>query len=66
MNRHTDDVSAAELRAHAASHLPEYMVPSAIVVLGAFPLTPNGKVDRRALPAPEWRGNPGCSPTRPQ
>ncbi|WP_433609984.1 amino acid adenylation domain-containing protein [Prescottella agglutinans] len=48
-------VDASEVRAHAARALPDYMVPTMVVVLpGALPLTPNGKLDRKALPAPDW------------
>ena len=45
-------VSAAELRAHLKPRLPEFMLPSAYVILERLPVTPNGKIDRRALPAP--------------
>jgi amino acid adenylation domain-containing protein len=51
-----------ELRAFLAGHLPEYMLPAVFVILPALPLSQNGKVDRRALPVPEWRAESVFAP----
>jgi amino acid adenylation domain-containing protein len=49
-----------EIRPHLRAALPDYMIPSLVVTLPALPLTPNAKVDRAALPAPQWGGSPSA------
>ncbi|GGK41953.1 non-ribosomal peptide synthetase [Nocardia camponoti] len=55
----------ADLRAAAATVLPSYMVPEVVVVLDEFPLNTSGKLDRKALPAPEFVGRPFRAPVTP-
>nr|WP_063772078.1 non-ribosomal peptide synthetase [Kitasatospora mediocidica] len=60
------ELDLPQLRAHLAAGLPDYMVPAGFVVLDAFPLTPNGKVDRKALPDPAGAATgAGGEPGRP-
>jgi amino acid adenylation domain-containing protein len=59
------DADADGLRAHLRRTLPDYMIPGAFVVLDRLPLTANGKIDRRALPAPEQPAAAYVAPRTP-
>ncbi|MPY58391.1 non-ribosomal peptide synthetase [Streptomyces spongiae] len=56
-------IEATDLRAFVSQHLPDFMVPSAFVILDRLPLMPNGKLDRKALPEPEFAGSEYRAPS---
>ena len=51
------EITEAALKEHLAKRLPRYMVPSSITILQSLPKTPNGKIDRKALPNPDRTGH---------
>jgi len=57
-------VDPRAVRAHTGALLPDHMVPAAVVVLDALPTTPNGKLDRAALPAPDFAALASSTPPR--
>ncbi len=63
---HQEAPSVEELKEHVSQELPAYMVPSAFVFLQALPLTSSGKLDRKALPAPEYSALPQATYAAPR
>jgi acyl carrier protein len=59
-------LDVAALHEAAATYLPDYMVPSAVVPLEHLPLSANGNLDRRALPDPDWTADPGAEYVAPR
>jgi hypothetical protein len=57
----SSDVNVEQLRKHCRLHLPPHMIPSKFIVLKQFPLNPNGKIDRKRLPTPEFSSYPSGS-----
>lgn len=60
------ELTLPELRAHLSARLPDYMLPSHFVQLPQIPLTPNGKIDRKALPAPDGSVSTGIEYVAPK
>ncbi|MED1944045.1 MULTISPECIES: tyrocidine non-ribosomal peptide synthetase TycB [Brevibacillus] len=60
-----ENISEVALRTHLSQELPAYMVPTYLIQLNAFPLTPNGKIDRKALPKPEGKPATGVEYVAP-
>ncbi|MEV7603796.1 condensation domain-containing protein, partial [Kitasatospora sp. NPDC089797] len=58
----TTPTTPTQLRTHLATTLPDYMIPALFVTLDRLPLTPSGKVDRRALPRPEFQADRAEAP----
>ncbi|QRV24531.1 non-ribosomal peptide synthetase [Marinomonas foliarum] len=60
------NLDTSELRRQLINVLPDYMVPAHFILLHKMPLTPNGKVDRKALPLPSWQASNSYEPPRNQ